>query len=299
MKLAIIGGGAVGLLAAFYLGREHDVTVVTRTAQQRDLLRKNGVCLMKEGQEEGVRLVKAAAFFEKHEYLKHDLWVVALKQTMLPAFFKEWRHCAKLPDMLFVQNGIGHLEEAKKYFRASAILGGVITHGAMKVDGNVVLHRGQGALTVGALGSRSDLICRLLSEDSQFPVREADDLERLLKRKLLTNLVVNPLTALYGERNGELLKRESWRENAYQLFLEGAAALDLGRDEWEQVVRVMEATAGNESSMLQDIKRGKETEVDAITGYLLKQGAKNGVDMPLTAFVHRSIAGLERRGENG
>jgi len=52
-------------------------------------------------------------------------------------------------------------------------------------------------------------------------------------------------------------------------------------------------TADNDSSMLQDIRQGKRTEIDSITGELISLGKKKGVDMKTNVFLYDSIKFLQ------
>jgi 2-dehydropantoate 2-reductase len=68
-----------------------------------------------------------------------------------------------------------------------------------------------------------------------------------------------------------------------------------------RVKEVARLTADNRSSMLQDVDRGKRTEIDHITGYVIRLGKRHGLDLPLSEFVYYEVknleaAGLEERG---
>ena len=72
-----------------------------------------------------------------------------------------------------------------------------------------------------------------------------------------------------------------------------ANAQDAAGDRVRQVAR---QTADNRSSMLQDVDRGKHTEIDSITGHLIKVGLKHGLTLPLSEFVYYEIKHLEEQG---
>jgi 2-dehydropantoate 2-reductase len=99
--------------------------------------------------------------------------------------------------------------------------------------------------------------------------------ESLLWGKLVVSAAINPLTAILNVPNGELLTRPAARELMREAALEtasvaAAAGIALPyRDPVEIVEKVARSTATNISSMLQDIRRGAPSEIDAICGAIV------------------------------
>ncbi|WP_167553118.1 ketopantoate reductase family protein [Evansella clarkii] len=295
MRIAIIGGGAVGLLTGGYLSLSgHHIHIITRTEEQADILNSKGLNL-----ETGNGVETVCVNAEHHasaEYMDCDLWIVTLKQTVLDSFLAKWRDVEGLPPVLFLQNGMGHMEKAEKTLRSS-LYAGAVTHGALKTGLNSVEHTGKGDIHIGLWrGCKLDLAAQLTIPDS-FPVYETGDIQLMLKRKLLVNLSVNPLTALYRVKNGELLENPEWAKNVKAVFSEGVSVLGLDEKEWDRVEAVITRTGENESSMLGDVKSGRKTETEAITGYIMQLAAERGLEMPVTSFLHRSITGIHGRGD--
>jgi 2-dehydropantoate 2-reductase len=108
----------------------------------------------------------------------------------------------------------------------------------------------------------------------------------VLWRKLAINCAINPLTVIHRCRNGELLdKPEALAQIAsvVEEILQLSKILNLDQglaNLHEQVLDVARATANNRSSMLQDIESGKETEIEAITGYLCRLAIKHSMQLP-------------------
>ena len=132
-----------------------------------------------------------------------------------------------------------------------------------------------------------------------FDARVARDIQRARLRKLLANVCLNPVTAAFGVRNGEL------RKPPYSLFAEALAreaapvlaAEGLRLTPREAIRRVMDVakvTAGNRSSMLQDILAGRRTEIDHLTGALLRMARRHRVSVPTHEAFHRLIVVMER-----
>lgn len=112
-----------------------------------------------------------------------------------------------------------------------------------------------------------------------------NDITRARWRKLAVNAVINPLTALYRCKNGELLDNGERQQAMLQLAREVdqlATTLfaDWTADTPSRSEAVARTTANNTSSMLADVQAGRETEIHFINGYLLRQAKDTGVTLP-------------------
>ena len=116
--------------------------------------------------------------------------------------------------------------------------------------------------------------------------------------KLLMNVVINPLAAIFRVPNGAVLElpqrplfdallAEAWPVlRAEGLALDEAAAR-------ERVIAVARATGANRASMLQDVLAGRRTEIDAITGAFLVMADAQGAPAPTHRAVLRLVKLLE------
>ena len=130
-----------------------------------------------------------------------------------------------------------------------------------------------------------------------FPVRESPDLELELWRKAAVNAAINPVTACRRVPNGAL-HDDPARAEAERLLAEAVAVasaagvaltLEVARADLERVVA---ATAENRSSMLQDVERGRPTEIDAISGEILRRGEALGLALPATRAAVAAVLAI-------
>ncbi|MEC1755435.1 2-dehydropantoate 2-reductase [Bacillus mojavensis] len=292
MKIGIIGGGSVGLLCAYYLSLDHEVTVLTRRDEQAAAI-----------QSEGVRLYKAGKAFNAHCSAGtaidsgFDLLVVTVKQHQLRTVFPMLERIKKT-NILFLQNGMGHIHDLKDWGADHSVYVGVVEHGAVRKSDTAVEHTGIGAIKWSTFKhAEADRLNAMLQHNhSEFPIRYEMDWYRLLTGKLIVNACINPLTALLRVKNGELLTVPAYFSYMKLVFQEACSILRLEDEEaaWERVRAVCEQTKDNRSSMLVDVTAGRQTEADAILGYLLKDAQLQGRDAVHLAFLHGSIKALER-----
>jgi 2-dehydropantoate 2-reductase len=131
-----------------------------------------------------------------------------------------------------------------------------------------------------------------------FTIEDDPNPNALLWGKLVINAAVNPLTALLDIPNGELLNRPYAPEVAAALASEAASvAVAKGislpyPDPVLATEAVAQRTALNISSMLQDVRRGSPTEIDAICGAIVQAGEQTGVPTPVNRTIWQLVNGL-------
>ena len=131
-------------------------------------------------------------------------------------------------------------------------------------------------------------------------------------KKLVVNSIINPLTALYNCKNGELLGGSVVGSDTIDRLVHEAGVIiralpglqmdeslrDIFSDErlrgW--VNEVATATAENTSSMLQDVRAGRKTEIDYINGHLVQQALETGKPCELHNALIEEIKQLAHDG---
>ncbi|HLQ71767.1 MAG TPA: ketopantoate reductase C-terminal domain-containing protein, partial [Bacillota bacterium] len=148
-------------------------------------------------------------------------------------------------------------------------------------------------IKVASYSGNSETLFNLVHEmdEPSFPFHLYEEWEPLLKEKLIINTVINPLTALFRIKNGYILKVPHIERLAYLLCKEAAFVLNLDfQKAWGKVRAVVDNTGENISSMLSDVNKRRETEIDAITGYILRNSKET---IPNTAFIYDAIKAIE------
>lgn len=167
----------------------------------------------------------------------------------------------------------------------------VTTHGAVKSldeSGKTCIeHRGHGRswLEAEQKAKQTKLRPWFILQDAFPPLILEQELSEKRWLKFIINCVINPLTAIHQCVNGELLNGK-WQPQLYNLVNEAVAVANnqgvtLTSDNcYQEVLRVAQETALNHSSMLQDIKQQRRTEIQQLTGYLIKTGKAAGIATP-------------------
>ena len=209
--------------------------------------------------------------------------------------------------VFLLQNGMGTLEKVSHLLKdtvpANQIYPGTNTHGVYlkknKANELEVVHAGSGALIFGGNylcdTNLSPPDCLLTLKQLDLNTSWSSTIERRLWMKLAVNAAINPLTAANFCKNGDILKSDKLLFQMKLLCLETAElfkALNISIDEaniLEEVLNVIQKTANNQSSMLQDMQSGKTTEIEAITGYLLEKARDNAVALNAHKEIYKHI----------
>lgn len=289
MKIGIIGGGSIGLLFAGYLSKNNDVTVYTRTNRQATSLNKDGLTLV-VNKTEIHGTVKALPL--DYGLQNEDMVILAVKQYDLEKVLSTM-DIQKISTLLFLQNGMGHIPLLQK-LKNENILIGIVEHGALKESDTRVIHSGIGVTKISPF---KGLIQEFTSFDENFPVLIKDTWHGIMTSKLIANAVINPLTAVFRIENGELVSNSYFNKTMKELFNEVISVVQISDQEemWKQVTQICMKTAANRSSMLRDVEEKRQTEVDAILGYIMEEANQKDTHIPITSFLYQAIKGIESR----
>lgn len=188
--------------------------------------------------------------------------------------------------VVLLVNGLGLAEQLAADWPHLDIYCGTTTEGAYTLGAQHIRHAGRGQTRIGKEGlATPPPWFRQWTSAIDTCVWDAH-IKRALWSKLAVNCIINPLTAVHGCRNGELGERGELAEQVALLCDEVASISraagfgDIARQLPSTVAAVIAGTAGNRSSMLQDVECGRRTEIDYITGYLLQVADRLGIAAP-------------------
>ena len=197
--------------------------------------------------------------------------------------------------ILLLHNGMGTEAWVKRAFPANPLLIGITSNGALRLSAEEFRHTGSGETWFGAGNAAGNDWRGVLDVLAQALPHAAwsDEIRMKQWEKLVINAIINPLTALSGETNGSLLTRQEEVEAlCHELMpLLQREGFNLPEEAWvSRVMAVAAATAPNYSSMQQDLVAGRPTEIDYITGYILREAQPLGLHMPLHQQLYDAIS---------
>lgn len=295
MNIAIIGGGAIGMLTAYFLEEHHEVTIYVRSTKQMQQLSDKGM-FYKRGDKQAHKYINIALF--QDWTVKEEITFVTVKQYHLDAVYKKINaYSTENSGFVFIQNGMGHLQDIKN-LKTTQVMVGIVEHGAVKVNDYTVEHLGIGSIKLAAIHPVNFFLQRLVSDKNPFfTIQEEKDYFAIMRKKLVVNSLVNPLTSILGIKNGALLENSYFYRLITAFMEEIATILMLSQTDKKEYfaycLDVIKKTANNKSSMLKDIEEKRRTEVDSILGYLLQTANERKLSAKLTESYYNMVKGKE------
>jgi 2-dehydropantoate 2-reductase len=292
MRTLVIGAGGVGgYLAAQLAKAKLDVTLVARGAHAR-ALREQGLRIVYEQSEERVLIPQLLEAAEQTRD-RYELIVLAVKWPELEAA------CDPLPNLIApggvvvpLLNGLTSEDVVMTYVGAQRTIAGVVYMSAgLREPGCIYVN---GAVRVGLAAYRpgqDEDIARIAStlERAQISVQKEDDYRAMLWQKMIWNAPFNGLCALsertagYCVEHMEPLVRRAMHEVIAVAAAEGVALSEQLVDGMVQVTR--STFPLTEPSMLQDVRKGRPTEVDILQAEVVRRAERLGVDTPVLSTI--------------
>jgi len=302
-NVLIYGAGAIGSFMGYLLSDTRDlngnrienVALLGRKSHM-DRIRAVGlqICLPEE-----IKHILFKHCFTSLDDLKAtdfcpEIIVVCVKTYSLPDVCHELRRSGLLQERLknatfiLLMNGMGNREVFDEIGLPDfQVLQGITSLGVKFSEDGVVSLKGKGK-TILEEKIKDDMkkymIARFLEKG--FEMEFAPDFKDHQYSKLFVNSVINPITALTRRENGIVLS-PALKNTVQGLVREAvsvAAEEGIQRDEksvGKMVYSVAEKTFCNTSSMLQDVLKGRMTEIDSINGYIIRRAKKHKIEVPV------------------
>jgi 2-dehydropantoate 2-reductase len=299
-RVCVIGAGSIGSLFAGHLAQVADVSVLTRRPEHAEALNREG--LRVTGRSELRAEVTAAA--DPDELEPFDLGFVATKANGLEEAAASLD--GRFPDAMLMTtlNGLGAEEVVRAHGDWPLVSAVTFMSGTKHSDTEVeyVLD------TATWMGPYEETPLERVEEVGDL-IRRAGlkaevfgDLRPAQWSKLIFNATVNSVAALTGLRHDHHFADEDEPADlgllVHDLVDEGkavaaAAGVDLYEDPWEMNVHATRRGSAHYPSMLEDVEARRPTEIDLITGSLVREAGRHGVPVPLHTALYRLVKAKE------
>ncbi len=199
--------------------------------------------------------------------------------------------------ILTLQNGVTSEDKLIQRFGRERVLGGVAFIYSKIIEPGIIEHYKRGTVMMGEMmGNESPRLQQLvdLFQSAGVPCQVSEDIRKAKWEKMCWNCVFNPLTVLINDRVSEALDRPEMQSVISTIVSEVSAVamahrIPLDDDMADKVIQWSQEIRDIHTSMYDDWKAGRPTEIDYLNGYIANQGKNFGVPTPmnevLTALV--------------
>ncbi|MFJ4112696.1 putative 2-dehydropantoate 2-reductase [Pseudomonas sp. NPDC089758] len=295
----ILGAGSLGTLWACRLARAGKaVRLILRDRQRLQAYEQAGGLTLVEQDHPNHYAIPAETAASNGPV--HRLLVACKAYDAAPAIAQLAPRLAAGAEIVLLQNGLGSQDEVADQVPLARCIFASSTEGAFREDDWRVRFAGHGFNWLGdpANPAAPEWFDEL--HDAGIPAQWTVDILTRLWRKLALNCAINPLTVLHDCQNGGLLGHLGEIDGLIAELGEllgrcgqPQAADDLG----EEVHRVILATSANYSSMYQDVRAGRRTEVHYLLGHACRAATRHGMVLPRLERLHqRLVDNLRARG---
>lgn len=298
----VVGAGAIGLLWTCKLKKlGFNVHLVYRKQKPGNLLSLDESLASEENtptsSEHKIKSFQATQLNQTYD----KVLFCTKAYDLVEAYQSVKAHLTEEADIACLCNGLGFQDQLQQQLLSTQTLwAGTTSEGALKIAPNKVKHTGLGDTYFGQW--------RPGQNEKHFPIPsfEVANIHQRLVEKLAINAIINPITAIYGIQNGDILTDDY--ENLFKqattelatFFTQSDFSLlehskHLNTDNLiNRISTVAKLTRLNRSSMHEDLRLKRQTENDFISGYLVDQSNNS---LPIQAALHQAVAKPDQREE--
>jgi 2-dehydropantoate 2-reductase len=299
-RVCIVGAGVIGSLFAGHLARVCEVSVLTRRQEHAESLNEGG--LRVSGKTEHQAEITAAA--DPAALPEFDVAIVATKAAGLEPATRALEGRFPEATIMTVLNGIG-AEEVVRAHGAWPIVSGVTFMSGTKHSDTHVEYILDTETWLGPYEETPFDVVREIAETivaSGLKAEALPDLRPAQWSKLIFNAAVNPTAALTGLPHDFHFAQEAEPGDlghlVHGLVDEGksvaaAAGIELHDDPWQMNVLATRRGSAHYPSMLEDVDAHRQTELELITGSLVREAQQRGIPVPLHTMLYALVRGKE------
>lgn len=304
MRIAVIGAGAMGSIYGGHLSLHNDVYLIDTNQTVVDHINQNGLILQEDGRDvtyhptavtstEGIEPVDLVILFVKSLFSKAAL--TNNKGIIGPDTY-----------LMTLQNGSGHEDILGEFAPENRIIIGTTEDNGAVLGLGHVRRGGSGKTNIGMLTKDTEAFLPKLKEclDScGFQGNIHENIRQLIWNKLFTNVSLSAVTGVLQVPMGFIAGNEHAWAITKQLIHEAVAVahgLGLEADEEDITEKVRQTSLNSPegiTSICADLRDGRKTEVNTISGSVVRASKKCGVPAPTHEMIVELVHAMEERGK--
>ncbi len=298
MNIAVIGAGVMGSIYGGKLSCNNKVYMIDVNTSLLEHVEKKGVCL----HEDGTQNTYFPGIYKGQEE-KFDLVILFVKAMYSrKALETNKKLISENTYVLTLQNGAGHEDILSEFVPKERIIIGTTQDNGAVIDTGVIRRGGKGITNIGMLCSDSEQFLDKVKQSFDccgFDTRIQDNISQLIWDKLIMNASLSATTGVLKCKIGFLNDNENAKNMVLSLLEEAcfvARALGLKAEEKDFLEKIKFTTTNSKegvTSISADMQNGRKSEVDTITGAVVKAAKSLNINAPTHKFVLDTIHAME------
>ena len=326
-KVLVVGAGSVGGFFGAHLAKQNPNVSFLLRSRTLQAVTARGLTIRSAA---GTFTVHPSAASDPRELPPPDLIILSVKIYDLDEVMTQLEPV--LTDrtvLLTLQNGVDVEDRLLAKLQRDCVVGGVAFIYSKIVEPGVIDHYKRGGVTIGELmGSATRGITSVTSADAGEMVSRpglhsprvlaiadlfkqagiqcmiSEDIRKGKWEKMCWNCVFNPLTVIIDDRVSKALDHPEMLSVIHQIVGEVCAVsaglkVPLSSDMADKVLRWTQEIRDIHTSMYDDWKAGRQTEIDSLNGYIVSKGRELGIPTPLNEALTAMVKTITAREKSG
>jgi 2-dehydropantoate 2-reductase len=301
----MVGAGSVGGYFGAHLAKHHPNVSFLLRPTTLAAVRQQGLRIRSAS---GTVTVHPRAAADAKELPIPDLIILAVKAYDLEQVLAQIEPV--LTDrtvILTLQNGIDTEDRIIARLKRDCVIGGVAYIYSKIVSPGLIDHYKKGNVAIGELmGHESERVLQIrdVFASAGIPCQLSKDIRRSKWEKMCWNCVFNPLTVLIDDKVSKALEHPEMIRVIHQIVAEitavsAALKVPLPSDMPERVVKWTQEIRDIHTSMYDDWKAGRQTEIRNLNGYIVDQGRALGIPTPVNEALTAMIKTITEQPRSG
>lgn len=304
-QIMVVGAGSVGGFFGAHLAKNNPNVSFLLRPRTCEAVRKNGLTIRSAA---GNFTVHPKVSSDPRELPPPDLIILGVKVYDLEEVIDQLEPVLTAKTVILtLQNGVDVEDRLLARLDRDCVVGGVAFIYSKIVEPGVIEHYKRGAVAIGEMmGHKSARVQAIVDLFKQVGLQcqLSEDIRRSKWEKMCWNCVFNPITVLINDRVAKALDHPEMMGVIRQIVGEVAAVaaslkVPLAPDMAEKTVQATQAIRDIHTSMYDDWKAGRPTEIDSLNGYIVRKGLELGIPTPVNEAMTAMIKAITEQEKTG
>ncbi|MCS6288703.1 MAG: 2-dehydropantoate 2-reductase [Nitrospira sp.] len=304
-QVMVVGAGSVGGFFGAHLAKNNPNVSFLLRPRTLEAVKRHGL-MIKSGK--GDFTVHPPAASDPRDLARPDLIILAVKTYDLDEVMAQLEPViTERTVLLTLQNGIDTEDRIIARVHRDSVVGGVAFIYSKIVAPGVIEHYKRGGVAIGELmGHKSERVLQIaeIFKQAGISCQLSDDIRKSKWEKMCWNCVFNPLTVLIDDKVAKALDHPEMAGVIRQIVGEvmavsAAVKVPLASDMAEKVVKWTQELRDIHTSMYDDWKAKRPTEIDYLNGYIVRMGRELGIPTPVNEALTAMVKAITEREPSG